>query len=67
MKKETSSLGSRLRKIRKEKEISQKDLAKTLGVTQGYISRIENDLTSPTLALVKKLRAKFKVNLNRLI
>jgi len=64
-KKET--LGTKFREIRLKKELSQLELAKRMGVTQGYISRIENDLTTPTVEFLFKMRKKFKVNLNSLL
>lgn len=67
MKQQDNDLGVKLREIRKKKKISQKDLAQELDVTQGYISKIETGDTMPTVELIKKLRKKYKVNLNNLL
>lgn len=54
-------------KARIEKNLSQRELAKTIGTTQAVISRIENMTVSPTVStlqrfahsLGKKLEIKF--------
>ncbi len=37
-----SELGSKIRSLRKEKKISQEDLAKTVGVSRNTLSKLEN-------------------------
>ncbi|MEX0933890.1 MAG: helix-turn-helix transcriptional regulator, partial [Candidatus Paceibacterota bacterium] len=49
MKSEAKKLGENLRRIRTEKDISQGDIAKSLGVSRGFVSNIENGKTNPTL------------------
>lgn len=44
-----------LRKIRLEKNLTQKDLANSLGVTQPYISELEYGLRCPKLDLIEKI------------
>lgn len=41
------SVGARLRRIRKERGLTQADLARAANVNQGYISAIERDLVTP--------------------
>lgn len=41
-----------LRKYREIKNISQKKLALKMNITQGYISKIENGIESPTLKMI---------------
>lgn len=41
-----------LKYYREIKSISQKELAKNLGITQGYISKVENCIESPTVRMV---------------
>ena len=41
-----------LKIIRKGKRIRQTDLARTIGITQTYISQIENGKRNPSFALV---------------
>jgi putative transcriptional regulator len=44
-----------LRELRKERKLTQDDLAKALGVSRQTINAIENDKYNPTLELALKL------------
>ena len=44
-----------LRELRKERKLTQDDLAKALGVSRQTITAIENDKYNPTLELALKL------------
>ena len=44
---------------RKDKNITQKELADLTGITQGDISKIENGNANPSLKTLKKLAAAF--------
>ena len=44
-----------LRELRKERKLTQDDLAKVLGVSRQTINAIENDKYNPTLELALKL------------
>lgn len=46
---------NKIRLLRKEKNISQEELAKKCGVTRQTINAIENNKYDPTLALAFKL------------
>ena len=52
---EAQKLGENLNRIRTEKGISQSDIAKTLGVSRGFVSNIENGKRNPTLATITRL------------
>ena len=54
-----SSLGSSIRNARLRADLSQEDLAKRLGITQGTISFWERDVETPTLDNLIKLLAQF--------
>ncbi len=44
-----------IRKLRKEKEMRQEDLARSLGVSRQTINAIENNKYNPTLELAMRL------------
>lgn len=50
-----------LKFYRESKNISQVKLAKSLGITQGYISDIESGKKSPTLRMLCKISNALKV------
>ena len=43
-------LGAKLRDMRQSKNLTQEELADRCELTKGYISQLENDLTSPSIA-----------------
>jgi len=55
MKDESAKLGDNLKRIRTKKGITQGDIARSLGVSRGFISNIENGKTNPTLATIARL------------
>lgn len=55
MKSESKKLGANLKRIRTSKGMSQGDIARSLEVSRGFISTIENGKTNPTLATIAKL------------
>jgi len=67
MNSESQKLGDNLKRIRTEKDISQGDIARELGVDRGFISTIENGKTNPTLATITKLAKAFGVTTNELL
>jgi transcriptional regulator with XRE-family HTH domain len=48
-------IGTNIKVIRTSKKIRQKELAKELGITQNYLSMIENNMKKPSLSLLEKL------------
>lgn len=48
-------IGSRIKKIRKEKHQTQEHLAETLDVTVGYISQIERGITKVNLDTLSEI------------
>jgi len=67
MNSESQKLGDNLKRIRTEKDISQGDIARELGVDRGFISTIENGKTNPTLATITKLAKAVGVTTNELL
>jgi len=50
-------LADRLRAIREAKSLSQGDIEKRTGLLRSYISRAENNHTTPAVATLEKLPA----------
>ena len=48
-------LGDQIRSIRKKQEITLKELAEKTGLSIGYISQIERNLTDPSLSTLRKI------------
>ena len=48
-------LGDQIRSIRKRQEITLKELAEKAGLSNGYISQIERNLTDPSLSTQRKI------------
>lgn len=67
MQNESVKLGLNLKRIRTKKSISQGDIARTLEVSRGFISTIENGKTNPTLATIAKLAKAVGVNIEELM
>ena len=53
--------GSRLRKLRLNRNLQQKDLAKTIGVTKAAICRYEKDLLNPSTRIISRINEVFKL------
>lgn len=64
---ESIKLGQNLKKIRTKKAISQGDIARSLDVSRGYISNIENGKTNPTLATISRLAKAVGVSIDELM
>ena len=65
MKSESEKLGKNLKTIRTKKGISQGDIARSLGVSRGFVSNIENGKTNPTLATIVRLAKALGVSVNK--
>jgi transcriptional regulator with XRE-family HTH domain len=48
-------LGERIRRFRRERSLTQMDLAKQVGVTNGQISTIERGLSAPSIGTLKRI------------
>tara|TARA_B100000508_G_scaffold135863_1_gene128150 strand:- start:1809 stop:2015 length:207 start_codon:yes stop_codon:yes gene_type:complete len=55
MEDEAIKFGKNLKRIRTEKAMSQGDIARTLNVSRGYISNIENGKQNLTITTIGKL------------
>jgi transcriptional regulator with XRE-family HTH domain len=61
------SLGERIRKRRKELNLTQSDLAKALGVTSQHISAIEQNKRAPSLDSLVKIAKELGVTVDFLL
>lgn len=59
-------IGDKIRSIRKSKNLTIVELSEQINVTSGYISQIERDLISPSLAVLKRLSEALDVPLSLL-
>ncbi|MCL5670604.1 MAG: helix-turn-helix transcriptional regulator [Acidobacteria bacterium] len=56
-------IGTRLRKMREERNLSQGDIEKRTGLLRCYISRVENGHTVPSLETMERLAAALEIPL----
>jgi transcriptional regulator with XRE-family HTH domain len=61
------TLGEKIKKLRKEQNISQTDLAEIIGVHQSHIGRYERNESIPTAHVIKKMADKLKVSADYLL
>ena len=62
--KKTSSLGSRLRALRKERDLTQRELASRAGISSNAISLIERSQISPSVATLQNLATALNVKMS---
>lgn len=55
------NIGNTIRSLRKKRGITQKELSKLCGISQTYISQIENDARNPTLNTLDIIGKSLKV------
>lgn len=60
-------LGEKLKKLRKEKKITQTKLSEKLGLSPRYIAKVEVGLANPSMEIFKKLADFFQVPIEYLI
>ncbi|HET9232522.1 MAG TPA: helix-turn-helix transcriptional regulator, partial [Candidatus Eisenbacteria bacterium] len=54
-------LGQKLRKLRKEQNLTQLELAQQVGITNGQVSTIERGVSSPSLATLHRIARALNV------
>src|SRR5690349_10712984 len=59
-------IGAWLRHLRENKRLSQADMEGATGLLRGYISRVENGRTVPSLETLERMAAALEVPLYRL-
>ena len=60
-------LGEKIRRMRNQKGLTQEELADRCELTKGYISQLENDLTSPAIATLTDILVALGSNLSEFI
>jgi transcriptional regulator with XRE-family HTH domain len=60
-------LGDKLKKLRKEKTITQTKLSEKLGLSARYIAKVEIGLAKPSMEVFKKLADFFQVPIEYLV
>lgn len=61
------TLGSRIARLRKRKEITQDQLAEYMGISAQAVSKWENDITCPDITALPKLADHFNVTVDELL
>ena len=57
-----STFGEKIKELRKTRGLTQPELAKELGVSNGMISNWENDVNEPGLSHIKNISIFFDVS-----
>lgn len=61
------SIGDNIRKYRKIKNITQKELGETIGISNTYLSDIETGRTNPSIKTLKKIAKGLGINYMELL
>lgn len=54
-------IGATIKRLRKEKGIRQIDFAKSCGISQTYLSQLENDDRNPTVDVLERISAALNI------
>lgn len=57
-------IGSKIKRLRQQLNLSQSELADRCELTKGYISQLENDLTSPSITTLMDILSALGTNLS---
>lgn len=60
-------LGQKIKRLRKERELLQVELADIVGVSTGYIGSIEQGIRYPSLKVLEKIAKALKTSLPKLL
>jgi transcriptional regulator with XRE-family HTH domain len=63
----TLQLGAKVAKLRRSKELTQRQLEELAGFHQGYISRVEHGLIQPEFETLAAIAKVFEITLSRLV
>lgn len=59
-------IGWNLRRLRKERDISQEDFATDSGFDRGYISGVERGVRNPSVQVLERIAAALQVDVSQL-
>ena len=62
-----SSIGENIKRVRKEKNLTQKELAEKVGTTQQNLAQYENGKRNPKIGTVSRIASALKVNIDDLL
>ena len=57
-------IGEKIKRLRIERQLTQEELANRCELSKGFISQLERDLTSPSIATLKDILDALGTNLN---
>ena len=60
-------IGKNLKRIRKDKKITQVQLAQKAGISSNYYARIERDEENPSLEVLKEISKALKVKSSEIL
>lgn len=60
-------IGKNLKKLRKEKKLTQVQLAKKVGISSNYYARIERDEENPSLEVFRDIAKALKVKSSEIL
>ena len=63
MKSEEQLMGTRIKNLRKEKKMSQEELASKLGISRSYLTKIENGQRGLSIEIMQKLCKVFNITM----
>lgn len=61
------NFSARLKQLRRERSMSQGELADAAGINRSYLSMVENDRSSPTMEVVQRLAKGLELNIWQLL
>lgn len=60
-------IGENIRRLRKEKNITQEKICQEANISQPYLSRVERDLFTPSIKLLYRISKVLNVTIDELI
>ena len=61
------NLGSLIRRYRKERKLTLRAVAEKAGISEGFLSQVENDVNSPSVDTLVKICGALEVNAGDLL